>query len=280
VAPGAPGAVGAPGHGADVTGGRTHPAGIGSRESGSGLAAALVGAAVAMVTLSLLLAAFVAGRRAFDGTESTLQAQQRARSALHFVVDDLRRAGISPDNAAADPDAGPEPIEGAFGTALALRLARVTPDEPPVPGESPELPECEIVAYALGDGAGPSSGTLEFDTLLGGAPSQVRISSLALVQDSPPYTLYRVLVDPATGSSTRLPVVDGVEALRFTYHAGGGNGAIPAPGGADTPTGRAARQAIRWACVEIVTAAGGRAWIACAAPRNAGLRALALGEHP
>ena len=100
-----------------------------------------------------------------------------------------------------------------------------------------------------------SPSTLEFTADVVSVPRDgvvepVGVGGVDLVQDDPPYTLYRITIDDNAATARRVPLVDNVRRLRFTYHDASG-AVVAAPGGGDDETSRNTRAEIRRIGIEI-----------------------------
>ncbi len=244
-----------------------------SRRSARGftLAEALVGLATLALAGVVALALFDGAQRAFRRGDRVAEMQQAARAALWRMGSEIGRAGlgVDPDGMAGRPD---EPVEAAFPTAIVLR-GDLDRDDPEAAGD-PELALAggafanvatgndEIVAYVLAKPDGSSRDVLEFDADVAEAPrdgrvERVRIERVALGQDDPPYTLYRITLhpDPArfgrAGWTVRTPLADNVRSMGFVYRDRAGAALADPVGGLDDAPGPARRAAIRRIDVEL-----------------------------
>jgi hypothetical protein len=223
-------------------------------------------------TVALFL--YDASRKSFHKGENATEQQQAVRIAFDKLASDVRMAGFNanPDGELEFPD---DFIEAAFDTAVSFRADFDAED--PADSLTPEtqlsggahravsVGNDEIVAYVLAKPDGSSPDTLVFDADVrevprDGASETVRIPGVALIQDDPPYTLYRITLssDPTSwggaGFVVRTPLVENVRSMTFRYHAAGGqalNAAFDLSstsediGGSDAPASRRRRGAIR-----------------------------------
>ena len=189
--------------------------------------------AIVMVTALLLYDDL---RRALSRGEDLIDQQQEVRITFDQIRTDLALAGynIDPSGETGRPD---EAVEAAFDTAIVVRADYDDDGD----GSGPTVPELtlaggafeavstgndEIVAFALGKPGGTGLDTLSFEADLSGVPrdgvtEQIDVSGVALIQDDPPYTLYKISFDDS-GNPVRLPLADNVLALRFRYFDRGG----------------------------------------------------------
>jgi len=254
---------------------------------GIGLVELLVALALFVLLAGLALTRYESARRALKRGSGQVEAQQSLRAGLDRVASDLRAAGrgIDPDGEPARPDEG---VEAALAAAVVIRAdfdgrtERATDPETELAGGGrfARVPtgNDEIVAYALARADGTSADRFHFDADVEGVPrdglvERVVLAGLALGQDDPPYTLYRLTVRPDSSRVARTPVIDGVRRLRFTYFDGAGE-VVPPPGGEDDAAARRGRASIRRVRIELewVSSAGGRSegfrLAACVTPRN------------
>jgi len=165
----------------------------------------------------------------FKNGENAAEQQQSVRMAFDKLALDLQLSGYNYDpDGVGRPD---EPIEAAFDTAIVLRADFDATNESALAGDAYDTVSVgndEIVVYALAKEDGSSGDTLTFSADLeesqrDGAVESVSIPNLALVQDDPPYTLFRITLNPdvATwGTSAffvRTPLAQNVYSLSFRY---------------------------------------------------------------
>jgi hypothetical protein len=233
--------------------------------AGTSLAEVLVALNVLTVAIVIALAFHDAARKSFKNGENALEQQQATRTAFDRLSADLRMAGYNcnPDGDTGRPD---EPIEGAFDTAVVIRAdfdgsdpaAAVTPEAALATGgrfSTVTTGNDEIVTYVLAKPDGSSGGTLTFDADLGdprmGVVQRVTVPRVALAQDDPPYTLYRITLSNGDGSPVRTPLVDNVASLTFAYASHDGV-TVTSPEGAESPEAREARARIRQITIDLV----------------------------
>ena len=237
------------------------------RSRGVGLAEALVAITILALAGTVALVLYNSARKSFKIGDNLTEQQQVVRIAFDEISRELRQAGLNtnPDDHELRPD---EQIELAAATAIVFRAdfdagdptLSVEPEEdlamPAVGAKFPTVStgNDEIVAYVLGNASSNETLSFEADVLppvRDGVVDAVDLASLALTQDDPPYTLYRISLDE-NGAGVRTPVIDNVRFLRFTYYDSSGNVLAP-PGGMDDSDGlgRNARAAIRRIGIEI-----------------------------
>jgi len=236
-------------------------------DRGFALIEALVAAAVLALLATVALDLLDRTRRAFHLGENAVEVQQSVRAGWQRMAAELRAAGL-----ASDPDGDPrrpdEPVELMLATAIVVR-ADLDGDDPAAaavperalaagPFDTVTTGNDEIYGYALAGpgGVGPERFTFQADvaeTVRDGDVETVEVADLALRQDAPPYTLYRLHLDPdpTTGPRVvRTPLIDGVRSLSFRYYDRSG-ARLPAVGGADDATSRSVRARIRRIEVEL-----------------------------
>lgn len=233
------------------------------RSQGISLAEVLVAITVLGLATTIALVLFDGTRRSFKVGNNLTEQQQVVRIAFDKLSRDVAMAGFNhnPDGQTR-PD---EAIEAAFDTALVLRADFDAGD--PAQSQTPELALAsadfpsvsigndEIVGYLLAKPGGLGPDTLTFSADVLGVPRDgtvdaINVSSVSTVQDDPPYTLYRITIDENSTTARRVPLVDNVRSLRFTYYDSTGNN-VPAPGGADDDAGKNGRHAIQRIGIEI-----------------------------
>ena len=146
----------------------------------------LVASALFATVMAIVLTLYDVTRRACHVSEARAACQLSTRVALDRVITDLRMAGfVSVDSE--DPSGAFEPIEGAWDTAIAFS-AEIDG------GRRPR--HATVVAYLLARAGAAEVGQLELGLgapdVESGTTRTVRIPGVAVVQDNPPYTLYRV----------------------------------------------------------------------------------------
>jgi hypothetical protein len=218
------------------------------RESGLSLVELVVAMTILSLATIVALSIYDEARRAYAVGENLAEQQQIARIGFDIISTDLRGAGfnINPDGNIDRPD---EAIEGAFATALVVRGDFDYGD--PVESIAPEATltagpyltvttgNDEIRAYVLAKSDGSSSETLTyFADVAGlqrnGVVERIDINNVAMTQNDPPYTLYRIQLDNDLGATPRrIAMVDNVRRLEFRYFDQAGNEVTPS-GGDDT----------------------------------------------
>ena len=239
---------------------------------GLSLVELLVAVTIMAIAMTIALTLYDQARRLFKQGENRTEQQQVVRIAFDMLEADIRMAGFNtnPDGNPARPD---EQIEGVYPTALVLRADFDAHD--PADADDPEQTlggtgsafstvstgNDEIRAYVLGKPGAASGDRLEFNVDVGqvvrdGSVETVGINNVALTQDAPPYTLYRLSLnnDPAACCSgrfiVRTPVVENVRFLRFRYYDHAGNELAPS-GGDESGDSIAMRASIRRIGIEI-----------------------------
>lgn len=198
-------------------------------------------------------ALYAAGTRSFRKAESATDLQQNARTGFDQMVRELRLAGFN-TNADGTPTRPDEQIEGAWDTAVSIRADFDFED--PSRNTSPETSLAgtfnivttgndEIVTFALAKPAPAAGSALGFvadvgDSTRNGTDEAVALPGAVLVQDDPPYTLYRIApmnrADLAgfDGAFDELDeftfqaVAENIKSLNFRYYDVSGNLISPA----------------------------------------------------
>lgn len=210
-------------------------------ESGLSLIEAMVAMTVLAFASSAIFIFFDDSWKQFKRGESAIEVQQTVRAAFDKISLDVQMAGFNynPDGDLARPD---EQVEAAFDTAIVIRADFDAQDA--VLFDTPEntltgsfdivsTGNDEIVAYVLAKPDGSSTGTLTFLADVANIPrdgvvESISIPNVALVQNDPPYTLYRITLknDPATMGSdffVRTVYAENVQSLSFRYFDDLGN---------------------------------------------------------
>ena len=223
--------------------------------------------AVTILALATLVALQVYddARRSYEQGDNMVEQQQAVRVSVDRLTSALRMAGFNtnPDGSKDRPD---EQIEAALETAVVVRADYDYHD--PVDSTIPEsvlagassafltvsTGNDEIRAFVLAKAGRSGPDTLSFQADVGqlyrdGIVEDVAISDVALLQDDPPYTLYRVTLDDGA-APVATPLIDNVRSMRFRYFDKTG-GEIAPVGGADLPASVARRAAIRRIGVDI-----------------------------
>lgn len=241
---------------------------------GMSLAEVLVAMTVFVIAAAVALILYNALSQSYKRGDNAADVQQNTRMAFERLVTDTRMAGFNynPDGNGDRPD---EQFEGAWDTAITFRgdfdiddpTASITP-EAALAGGSENVVSTgndEIVTYALAKPDGTGGQDLTFVADVQGVPRDgttetVTISNLALVQNDPPYTLYRITVNDNSTAVTRTPVADNIYSLQFRYFDSGGTLLSPATfgdasddiGGLETSTARDLRETVRRVELSIV----------------------------
>ncbi len=232
-------------------------------ERGFTLVEMIIASAIFAIAAAVAFILYSAAQRSYKAGQNFTDQQQNTRAAFDRVVSDLRNAGYNtnPDGSKARTD---EQIEAAYDTAVVLRADLDFED--PVLSAAPESSikgiynvvstgNDEIVAYVLAkpDWSGGSTLVFQADvdnptrttiTYLGnnisvgprdGINEPVRLGNVALVQNNPPYTLYRVSLNndvssynsgdnpTAAAFFVKQPVADNIKSMTFKYYDDQGN---------------------------------------------------------
>ncbi len=245
-----------------------------ARERGFSLVEALLATAVLAIAVLIALFVYDAARKSFKKAENVTEQQQAVRIAFDRLTSDLRSAGYNtnPDGASNRPD---EQIEAAYDTAITLRADFNQSLETALGGgafQAVSTGNDEIVTYVLAKPDGSSSGTLTFNADVQDVPRQgnvvsVSIPNVSLLQANPPYTLYRITLNPDTstygnsGFIVRTPLVDNVYSMTFKYYDQNGVQLNPTfdltttsddIGGAEAAAAKQKRTNIRRVAVDLV----------------------------
>ena len=205
-------------------------------ERGVSMIEILVAMAILVIAGTIALILYDASRKSFKTGENLTEQQQAVRIAFDRLNADLRMAGFNynPDGDRNRPD---EQLEAAYDTAVVVRADYDAED--PAAALTPEQDldgtfltvstgNDEVVAYVLAKPDGSSTGVLRFvadvdDEPRDGDTVLVSIPNVATVQNDPPYTLYRITLNPDAstyGTSNfivRTPLVENVRSLTFRY---------------------------------------------------------------
>ncbi|HUD72359.1 MAG TPA: prepilin-type N-terminal cleavage/methylation domain-containing protein [Dongiaceae bacterium] len=231
-----------------------HERNEGTRKSaGYTLIEMLLASAIFAIVAAVVFIFYSAAQKSYKSGENFSDQQQATRVAFDRMVSDLRLAGYNanPDGDASRVD---EQVEGAWDTAVTVRAdydfedptASVTP-ETSLPGTVYNVVSTgndEIVTYVLAKPGptGPDTLTLRIDTDRPRTRTvkTVTIPNVAVVQNNPPYTLYRVTLADVNGTYPASPqassafvfepVADNIRSMRFQYWPDSG-----AQLGPDTP---------------------------------------------
>ena len=227
------------------------------QERGFSLVEMLVAAAIFTICAAVAFIFYSAAQNSYKSGENFSDQQQSTRVAFDRMISDIRLAGFN-TNPDGDLSRIDEQVEGAWDTAVTVRgdfdfedpTASVTP-ESSLPGAAYNVVSTgndEIVTYVLAKPGptGPDTLTLNLD------PNRPRtktnatviIPNVALVQNDPPYTLYRVTLADVNGtfpgspqassSFVYEPVADNIKSMSFQYWPD--SGAMLGP---NTPTNTA-----------------------------------------
>jgi hypothetical protein len=231
----------------------------------------LVALLITVLAMTVALAMYDVVAKSFHKDEDVTEQQQGVRIGFDAMIADLQLAGLNynPDGSATRPD---EQIEGAFGAGLVFRAdfdgrdasTAAIPEASLAGGGSDtvSIGNDEIVAFALSKPGSSHPGSFTFSADVAEVPRNgvvetVTIPGVAIVQDEPPYTLYRITLnnDIATwGSGDFLvwtPVMENVASLAFRYFDANGT-ELTSIGGAETTAAIGTRSKIRRIQVDVV----------------------------
>ncbi|HKQ98556.1 MAG TPA: prepilin-type N-terminal cleavage/methylation domain-containing protein [Candidatus Polarisedimenticolia bacterium] len=208
--------------------------------AGFSLIEMLLASAIFAIVAAVVFIFYTAAQKSYKSGENFSDQQQATRVAFDRMVADLRLAGYN-TNPDGDTTRVDEQVEGAWDTAVTVRAdydfedptARVTP-EASLPGlvyNTVSTGNDEVVTYVLAKPgpAGPDTLTIRLDTdrPRTKAVKTVIIPNVAVVQNNPPYTLYRVTLADVNGaypSSPQAssafvfePVADNIRSMQFQY---------------------------------------------------------------
>jgi hypothetical protein len=209
----------------------------------------LVAITIFAVAVGVAFVLYNAAQTSYKEGEQFTEQQQTTRVAFDRIVEDLRMAGFNynPDGDISRPD---EQVEGAWDTAVTIRGDfdfEVTPaDDPTDNNVTPETAltgsfnvvstgNSEIVTFALGKPNGTGGVDLIFnadveEAARDGDVEEVRIQNIHLDQSSPPYTLYRIILNNDESEygtwgdfAIKQPIADNIKSLTFRYFDANGN---------------------------------------------------------
>src|SRR2546427_250016 len=185
--------------------GPRQPPGLPAPSPGFGLAEMLVAAAVFAMVVAVALALYSGAAKSYRIGEQLTAEQQNVRTAFDQMTSEIPLAGLN-TNPDGDPNRTDEQIEGAWDTAITFRADLDFGD--PVKETVPELSLAppnyrivstgndEIVTYALAKPGPEGPGVLVFlldsDHPRSAVLKTISIPNVALLQDDPPYVLYRI----------------------------------------------------------------------------------------
>jgi prepilin-type N-terminal cleavage/methylation domain-containing protein len=229
-------------------------------EAGFSLIEMLLAGAIFSIVAAVVFIFYTAAQKSYKAGENFTDQQQATRVAFDRMLSDIRLAGFNtnPDGDASRVD---EQVEGAWDTAVTIRGDFDFED--PTASQTPETTlkgtvynvvstgNDEIVTYALAKPGnsgptGPDTLTLRLDPDKPRSKTlkTVTIPNVALVQNNPPYTLYRITLADVSGafpsspqaSSSFIyePVADNIKSMTFQYWPDAG-----AQLGPNTPTSSA-----------------------------------------
>ncbi|HZM70539.1 MAG TPA: prepilin-type N-terminal cleavage/methylation domain-containing protein, partial [Candidatus Cryosericum sp.] len=211
-----------------------------SSENGFTLVEMLIAAAIFSIVAAVAFIFYTAAQKSYKAGENFSDQQQSTRVAFDRMISDIRLAGFN-TNPDGDTSRVDEQVEGAWDTALTIRgdfdfedpAANATPESAlaGVVYNVVSTGNDEIVTYVLAKPGpvGPDTLTLVLDPDRPRAKSNKTISipNVALVQNNPPYTLYRVTLADISGSFPGAPnaasnfvyepVADNIRTMSFQY---------------------------------------------------------------
>lgn len=218
--------------------------------AGFSLIEMLVASAVFAIVAAVAFIFYTAAQKSYKAGENYTNQQEGTRVAFDRMLSDIRLAGF---NTNPDGDAGrvDEQVEGAWDTAVTIRgdfdfedpTANATP-EASLPGAVYNVVSTgndEIVTYVLAKPgpSGPDTLTFRVDASKPRTRNvqTIQIPNVALVQNNPPYTLYRVTLKDIAGafpsspqaSSSFIyePVADNIKSMTFLYYPDAGAALSP-----------------------------------------------------
>ena len=228
-----------------------------TQESGFSLVEMLLASAIFSIVAAVVFIFYTAAQKSYKSGENFSDQQQSTRVAFDRMVSDIRLAGFN-TNPDGDQTRVDEQVEGAWDTAITIRgdfdfedpAASVTP-ESALAGSTYNVVSTgndEVVTYVLAKPGptGPDTLSLRLDTDKPRTKTvkSISIPNVALVQNNPPYTLYRVTLADISGSFPGAPnaasnfvyepVADNIKSMTFQYLPDSG-----AQLGPDTPANSA-----------------------------------------
>jgi prepilin-type N-terminal cleavage/methylation domain-containing protein len=209
-------------------------------QTGFSLLEMLVASAIFAIAAAVAFILYTAAQKSYKSGENFTDQQQSTRVAFDRMVSDIRLAGYN-HNPDGDSSRVDEQIEGAWDTAIAFRADLDFED--PAASASPEsllagtvynvvsTGNDEIITYALAKPGPAGSGSLTVridpDRPRSKAVKTITIPNVAVVQDSPPYTLYRITLKdvagsfPSPGGASDFvyePVAENIRTMTFQYY--------------------------------------------------------------
>jgi len=218
----------------------------------------MIASAIFAIAAAVAFILYTAAQKSYKAGQNFTDQQQNTRAAFDRVLSDIRNAGYNynPDGSKARTD---EQIEAAYDTAIVLRADLDFEDstlsaapESSIKGvfNTVSTGNDEIVAYVLAKPNWTGGSTLTFNADVDNATraaivylgnninvgprdttvDPVRLANVALVQDNPPYTLYRVSLNNDVSSYSsganptadaffvKQPVADNIKSMTFRYY--------------------------------------------------------------
>jgi prepilin-type N-terminal cleavage/methylation domain-containing protein len=210
-------------------------------ERGFSLIEMMVASAIFAIAAAVAFILYSAAQKSYKAGENFTDQQQSTRVAFDRMVSDIRLAGFN-SNPDGDNTRNDEQIEGAWDTAVTIRgdfdfedpVASTTP-EASLPGAVYNVVSTgndEIVTYVLAKPGPTGPDTLTFrldaDKPRTKTLKTIIIPNVVLVQNNPPYTLYRVTLADVNGAfplspqaATNFvyePVAENIRTMTFLYY--------------------------------------------------------------
>jgi type II secretory pathway pseudopilin PulG len=226
----------------------------------------MVAIAIFAIVSAIAMTLYQQLQKNFKQGENLVAQQQNTRVAFDRMISDLRMAGFNynPDGDTGRPD---EQIEGMWSNAITVRgdydyeTADANTPESTLGGSTATFDlvstgNDEIVTYALAKPSGTGGTTLQFQADVGSVPRDgtvdtVNVNNVFLDMNSPPYTLYRIVLT-SSGQPDRQPIADNIRSLAFTYYDAVGNVLTTMAGGMDTQADKDQRKRIARIGVNVV----------------------------
>jgi len=205
----------------------------------------LVASAIFAIAAAVAFIMYSAAQKSYKSGEEFTDQQQSTRVAFDRMLSDIRLAGFN-TNPDGDRTRVDEQVEGAWDTAVTIRgdfdfedASANTSPETALAGSVYDIVSTgndEIVTYVLAK-PGPSGPATVAVNLDANRPrtkanTAITIPNVVLVQNSPPYTLYRVTLADVNGAFPTSPqaasnfvyepVAENIRTMTFRYYDDGG----------------------------------------------------------